>query len=219
MGDTFPLIFRVQVADVADVDIFSVNEDGDLIVELVSGLEINLGEVVTPGVEPGLIGGDGKVTIVDQTVNEAGNTEYTFSDGTTLEVKKPCTVCETDGGSSLPGSSSGSSGSSTSDRCVQAAATVGIPLLALLPIGLATQVNIPGLSPLVADAQAQLQSFNTNLQQQSGFHDPAIAEFAAQLNAQLQQNGGVIGKAVGAAALIAIGGLVGKYLYDSCVPR
>lgn len=69
------------------------------------------------------------------------------------------------GSSSLPGSSLGSSGSendgenggttggSSDVRCVQAAATVGIPLLALLPIGLATQVNIPGLTPLVADAQ------------------------------------------------------------------
>ncbi|MDO5668471.1 MAG: Rib/alpha-like domain-containing protein [Corynebacterium sp.] len=122
-------------------------------------------------------------------------------------------------GSSLPGSSSGSSGSSVTDRCVQAAATVGIPLLALLPIGLATQVNIPGLSPLVADAQSQLQNFNTDLQQQAGIHDPATANFMNQVNAELQKHGGVVGKAVGAAALIAIGGLVGKYLYDNCVPR
>ena len=79
-------------------------------------------------------------------------------------------------------------------------------------------MNIPGLSPLVADAQAQLQSFNTDLQQQSGIHDEQTANFMAQVNAELQKNGGVRGKAVGAAALIAIGGLVGKDLYDSCVP-
>ena len=113
----------------------------------------------------------------------------------------------------------GTATGSSDARCVQAATTVGIPLLALLPIGLATQVNIPGLSPMVANAQAQLQSFNTDIQQQSGIHDPNTSRFMAQVNAELQKHGATVGQAVGAAALIAIGGLVGKYLYDSCVPR
>ena len=128
---------------------------------------------------------------------------------------------EGDESSSFPGSSADGTGQggSSDARCVQAAATVGIPLLALLPIGLATQVNIPGLSPLVANAQAQLQSFNTDIQQQSGIHDPNTANFMAQVNAELQKHGATVGQAVGAAALLTIGGLVGKYLYDSCVPR
>lgn len=126
-------------------------------------------------------------------------------------------------GSALPGSSvdgavNGRGGSSDA-RCVQAAATVGIPLLALLPIGLATQMHIPGLSPLVADAQAQLQAVNTDLQQQSGIHDETTANFMAQVNAELQKHGTTVGQAVGAAALIAIGGLAGKHIYDNCVPR
>ena len=208
---------------------------------LVNGTWIDLGEVVGGPGQPGAPGQS--ITIVEQYINDEGNTVIVFSDGTEVIVNKG--ICETCGlGSSVGGSSelitgssallAGSSllGSSVDDdddngtatgssdaRCVQAATTVGIPLLALLPIGLATQVNIPGLSPMVANAQAQLQSFNTDIQQQSGIYDPNTSNFMAQVNAELQKHGATVGQAVGAAALIAIGGLVGKYLYDSCVPR
>lgn len=169
-----------------------------------------------PSIKPG----------ANQCIDESGNTIIEFSDGTVVTVNKgECAAC---GGSSGIGSSDGTEGSSltrgpsssSSDaRCVQAAATVGLPLLALIPIGIATQVNIPGLSPLVADAQAQLQRINTDLQQQSGIYDEETARLIAQINAELENDGGAIGQAVGAAAVIAIGGLVGKYLYDNCVPR
>lgn len=214
----------VQVA--AEVQRYEIRDDNHLWA-LINGEWVDLGEVVGPAGEDGAPGES--VTIVNQYIDDNGNTVIEFSDGTAVTVNKgECAACS---GSSMGGSSdseddtegsslpAGSSNGSSDARCVQAAATVGIPLLALIPIGLATQVNIPGLSPLVADAQAQLQSINTDLQQQSGIYDDETARLIAQINAELEKNGGAIGQAVGAAAVIAIGGLVGKYLYDNCVPR
>lgn len=114
--------------------------------------------------------------------------------------------------------SSGSSGSSNNPRCTAAIATVGIPLLALSPLALAAQVNIPGLSPLVASAQAELQNFNTNLQQQSGIYDPNTANFMAQVNAELGKSGVNIGQVAGAAVLLTVGGLALKHVVDNCLP-
>lgn len=114
--------------------------------------------------------------------------------------------------------SSGSSGSSNNPRCTAAIATVGIPLLALSPLALATQVNIPGLSPMIASAQAQLQNFNTNLQQQSGIYDPNTANFMAQVNAELNKSGVNIGQVAGAAVLLTVGDLALKHVVDNCLP-
>jgi len=183
--------------------------NGELWITYSDGREENVGKV---------IGEDGKDGIDGSSAIVAGSSALLTGSSALLGSSVDD---EGDESSSFPGSSADGTGQggSSDARCVQAAATVGIPLLALLPIGLATQVNIPGLSPLVANAQAQLQSFNTDIQQQSGIHDPNTANFMAQVNAELQKHGATVGQAVGAAALLTIGGLVGKYLYDSCVPR
>lgn len=79
-------------------------------------------------------------------------------------------------------------------------------------------MNIPGLSPLVASAQAELQNFNTNLQQQSGIYDPNTANFMAQVNAELNKSGVNIGQVAGAAVLLTVGGLARKHVVDNCLP-
>ncbi|MDO5670139.1 MAG: YPDG domain-containing protein [Corynebacterium sp.] len=68
----------------------------------------------------------------------------------------------------------GSTGSS-SDRCVSTIAAVGLPFAILFPLGLATQVNVPGLTPMVDTLRDSLQDANSQLQRQAGVFDPQLA--------------------------------------------
>ncbi|MDL0401958.1 putative Ig domain-containing protein, partial [Corynebacterium lehmanniae] len=104
-------------------------------------------------------------------------------------------------------------------KCVATSLGFGLPLLALIPLGLATQMEIPGLSNVVADANAQLQAANTRIQQQLGLFNPEIAAQVDAANRQLAQFGTDIGTVAGGLALIAAGILAGTLIYDNCSPN
>ena len=103
-------------------------------------------------------------------------------------------------------------------KCVATSLGFGLPLLALIPLGLATQMEIPGLSNVVADANAQLQAANTRIQQQLGLFNPEIAAQVDAANRQLAQFGTDLGTVAGGLALIAAGILAGTLIYDNCTP-
>ena len=90
-------------------------------------------------------------------------------------------------------------GSSMEPKCVAALAGWGVPLLALIPLGLATQLNIPGMENIQAMGQQIADQFNDAVQQ--ALSNPALA----QLNAVLAENGQSIGTAAGALGAIALG--------------
>lgn len=94
----------------------------------------------------------------------------------------------------------------------------GLPLIVLLPIGLATQLEIPGLSDFVARANVQIQNFNTQIQQQAGIFNPQMAFQVNVINAKLAQYGTDIATVVGGLALIAAGIFAGTIIYDNCSP-
>lgn len=94
----------------------------------------------------------------------------------------------------------------------------GLPLIALLPIGLATELELPGLSDFAAQANAQIQNFNTQIQQQMGIFNPQMASQVNAINAKLTQYGTDIATVVGGLALIAAGILAGTIIYDNCSP-
>lgn len=125
--------------------------------------------------------------------------------GGTVAGTAKITVTEADG-SSIGGSS---------DQCIAAGLTVGLPLLLLIPIGLASQVNIPGLDGIVGPINQQITQLNTQIQQQGGFFNADAARFAEQFNAQV---GGPAGRALGGVALVAAGLLAAGYLANSCAP-
>ncbi|AIT62342.1 Rib/alpha-like domain-containing protein [Corynebacterium doosanense] len=94
-------------------------------------------------------------------------------------------------------------GLSSNDQCLAA----GLPLLLLIPVGLATELNISGLSPIIDEIERQAAQVNAQLQQQAGIYNPEVARFVEQYNDEIR-----------AAALVAAGLLVVSYLAASCSP-
>ena len=102
--------------------------------------------------------------------------------------------------------------------CAASAVGFGLPLIALLPLGLASQIQIPVLSDLAGQVEAQLQAANTRIQQQAGIFNPEMARQAERINAQLRTVGADLGMVVAGIALIAAGVLAGTFIYDACKP-
>ncbi|MDK8245095.1 YPDG domain-containing protein, partial [Corynebacterium sp. UMB10321] len=104
-------------------------------------------------------------------------------------------------------------------KCVASAVGFGLPLIALLPLGLASQIQIPVLSDVAAQVNAQLQDVNTRIQQQAGIFNPEMARQVEQINAQLRTVGADLGMVAAGIVLIAAGILVGTVIYDNCNPN
>lgn len=104
-------------------------------------------------------------------------------------------------------------------KCAATAVGFGLPLLALIPLGLATQMEIPGLSDFVAQANSQVQAANTQIQQQLGLFNPQIAAQVDAVNKQLAQFGTDAATVAGGLALVAAGILAGTILYNNCSPN
>ncbi|WP_288792597.1 Rib/alpha-like domain-containing protein [uncultured Corynebacterium sp.] len=102
--------------------------------------------------------------------------------------------------------------------CAASAVGFGLPLIALLPLGLASQIQIPVLSDLAGQVEAQLKTANTRIQQQAGIFNPEMARQAERINAQLRTVGADLGMVVAGIALIAAGVLAGTFIYDACKP-
>ena len=119
---------------------------------------------------------------------------------------------------SEPGDSDWTGSSNLSERCINTGLGIGIPLLFLIPVGLASQMNIPGLSEFVAPINKQIQDLNTRLQQQTNTFNGPLADQVNGINAQLKRFGADYQQAAGAVALIAAGALAIGLLADACAP-
>ena len=104
-------------------------------------------------------------------------------------------------------------------KCVASAVGFGLPLIALLPLGLASQIQIPVLSDVTAQVNAQLQDVNTRIQQQAGVFNPEMARQVEQINAQLRTFGADLGMVAAGIVLIAAGILAGTIINDNCNPN
>lgn len=171
----------------------TLDENGDVIV------------TIKPGAKPG-----DTVTVIvrDDSGKEIGHI--------TVTVTEPNTDPGTDPGEN-PGSSDGSS-----ERCVATGLAVGLPLLLLIPAGLAAQVRIPGLDAMQAQLARQWQEFNIQTQKQLGIFNPEVASQIEQANRQLAAFNAKISPEVrqlgAGVALVAAGLLLGGLVYNACAP-
>ncbi|MGV0372514.1 hypothetical protein ACUY2A_03850 [Corynebacterium pilbarense] len=79
-------------------------------------------------------------------------------------------------------------------------------------------MELPGLSDFAAQANAQIQNFNTQIQQQMGIFNPQMASQVNATNAKLTQYGTDVATVVGGLALITAGILASTIIYDNCSP-
>ena len=155
--------------------------------------------------------GDWTVT-VDDKLAEGDKITATDKDKNTAEVTVTGKGQGDPSEPTKPGSSDLSS--KVGERCLATGLGIGIPLLFLIPVGLASQLNIPGLKEFVAPIDGQIQALNTQLQKQAGIFQGPLAGQVAGINDQLNR----VGLNAGSIALIAAGALAIGLIADACTP-
>ena len=202
-------------------------ENGHGIIRIDGSFNGTVGKAIDPitvsaiGVKPELTGGklpdgltfkDGKIT---GTPTKVGDFKVTFTtkdeEGKVIDTREVTFKISEAAKPAEP--------REVNEKCLATSLGFGLPLLALIPVGLATQMEIPGLSNMVGDVNAQLQNANTQLQQQLGLFNPEVAVQVDAINQQLAQYGTDLGTVAGALALIAAGILAGTIIYDACAPE
>lgn len=200
-----------------------IDGDGNLIVRVND--DAKPGETVIVRVKDG----DKVVDTVTITVDKPSGPEFgdptTPATPTTATATETTTVSETatatttatdgkDGRDGKDGKDGKDASSQLSDDCRDALLGWGIPLLALIPLGIAAQVAIPGLENIKRGIDEQLQAVNTQLQQQLDMLNP---ELAAQAKALNDAGNGLVGVLAG-LGLVALGVTALMSILNKCVP-
>ena len=97
------------------------------------------------------------------------------------------------------------------EKCVPTLLGWGIPLLALIPLSIATQASVPGLENIQNQVSEQIRRANTELQKQLGVMNPEMAKLAADLNDQY-------GRAARNVAVLALGIAALSSIAVNCAP-
>ena len=144
---------------------FEVNDEGHLMVTYSDGETVDLGKVTGDATDgkDGSNGRDGKDGrgIANLEVNEAGELMVTYSDGETQNLGRVVGADGADGKDGQDGkpgkdgekgadgaNAPAGEGSSVSDRCLPSVGIMALPLLALIPLGLAATMDVPALAPV-----------------------------------------------------------------------
>ncbi|WP_180950577.1 YPDG domain-containing protein [Corynebacterium riegelii] len=163
-------------------------------------------------------GEDIKVTlpngkVIETTTDENGN--WSVDVPSDVDLKTGDTITATD----AAGNKATAKVGIDTGKCVATSLGFGLPLIALLPIGLATQIDLPGLTPIANEVSARLEQANSQIQQQLGVFNPQVAGQVAEINARLKEVGGDLSMVAAGIALIAAGILAGTLIYDNCSPN
>lgn len=103
-----------------------------------------------------------------------------------------------------------------SDRCIGTGLAVGLPLLLLIPAGLASQLGLAGSSALAAPINSAIQDANTEIQRQIGLLDPNAAQAVESLNEMLAPFGVTAGQAAIGVGMVAAGVAGTAAILDAC---
>ena len=185
------------------VTAFVVNDEGHLIVTYSDGETADLGKVTGengaggeqgPKGDTGAAGADGADGkdgrgIVNLEVDEDGELIATYTDGETQNLGRVTGADGKDGKDGVNAPAPAGEGSSVSDRCLPGVGIMALPLLALIPLGLAATMDIPALAPV----KEQINAVGAAMQSQL----PMSPEM-------LQVAGGVAGTALAIAAIATL---------------
>lgn len=111
----------------------------------------------------------------------------------------------------------GSSGIQLPGKCEIALVGLGLPLLALIPLGLASQVALGGAAQFADQIGAQIQNVNSELQRQAGIMNPQLAAQFEAANNSLQQFGLNAGSAALGVAAVGTGAALTAGLLAACL--
>ncbi|WCZ39709.1 putative Ig domain-containing protein [Corynebacterium jeddahense] len=163
----------------------------------------------------GLTFKDGKIT---GTPTKAGEFKVTFTstseEGKVLDTRE-VTFKIAD---KAAGTTTATATQTVEPKCIAASVNLGIPLIALIPIGLATQMAIPGLTPVVEQVSVQIEQANAQLQRQLGISNPSTAVQVAEIDAQLRKFGLDVATVGAGLALIAAGIRADTIIFEACGP-
>ncbi|QYH20580.1 hypothetical protein JKI95_06655 [Corynebacterium aquatimens] len=102
-------------------------------------------------------------------------------------------------------------------KCIASLVGFSAPLLLLIPIGILSQVRVPGLEYLHDQLNGAIQRVNAQVQQGLGIYDDRSARTAANAQAAFRRtNAEMIGAGVGALALLALGLAAGDLTMRAC---
>lgn len=157
------------------------------------------------------------------------NNGTTITNNVTINNDGTITVTNVDNRGGDGGSSSGAGtgtatgngeGSSVDDKCIAAIVGLTAPLLLLIPLGILSQIQIPGFEHVHAQLNAATRQINDDIQRVLGIHDARRAENANEMANQAQaaaaQAGPLIGAAAGALGAIAVALAIGDGVMRAC---
>ena len=154
---------------------------------------------------------DGTITVTPNDNAKPGDKiTVTVKDKNGKEIDKVTVTIAKPGGSSLT--------DDERNRCIAVSVGFGLPLIALVPIGLALSASIPGLTPVVEQVSNQIQRANSELQRQLGVFNPEAARMSAQLDATLRQFGLSTAQVGSALAALVIGITAAASIASACTP-
>ena len=106
---------------------------------------------------------------------------------------------------------------SSDPKCIASLVGLASPLLLLIPLGVLSQVNIPGLEGVRGQLNAAIQDANDRIQQGLGIYDRDRASRAAGVQGAFAvENSQMIGVAAGALGVITAGLLIGDAVLRAC---
>ena len=116
------------------------------------------------------------------------------------------------------GSGAGNVNVGSSDpKCIASLVGLASPLLLLIPLGILSQVHIPGLEGVRGQLNAAIKEANDRIQQGLGIYDRDRAQRAAGLQGAFAiENSQMIGIAAGGLGLITAGLLIGDAVLRAC---
>uniref|UniRef100_UPI002889D38E Rib/alpha-like domain-containing protein n=1 Tax=Corynebacterium haemomassiliense TaxID=2754726 RepID=UPI002889D38E len=167
--------------------------------------------VVTPpeDVKPGTYPVEVEITRPDKDPSKA-TIDVTVTEPAPVPEKPTDTAPAPSGSSALTEEERG--------RCIATGVGFGLPLLALIPIAIGSQVSLPWVDEFSQQASAALQDFNTQLQQKTGLYNPDVAQQVDSINRQLQAFGREHETLISGAGAVAVAALVVTLLWKNCTP-